>query len=132
MSEEVKQINATRPISIYLADRKIGEVKSGDYKLNSNRDAIHTDGGYSGHTAGSLLVTMNIETMVGVNTTTFGQLHALVIAGGYVRMALPVEGDVIMFTGIIKEAGLKWDHGKGSCDGNASFEGGRVQQQGAV
>ncbi len=130
MAEENKPVHIVKPISVYIDDAKVGDIKSGTYKLASNRDALYTDGGYTGHTAGSLAVSMSIETIVGVTTQSFGQLHKQVINQGYVRVALPVEGVVVMFVGVIKDIGLKWDHTKGSCDGDSSFEGGRTQQQG--
>lgn len=129
MAEEQKPVHIIKPISVYVDDDKIADVTSGSYKLNSNRDAQHTDGGYTGHTAGSLLATMDIKTIVGVTTQSFGRLHQKVLDGGYVRIVIPVEANLVSYTGVIKDLSLEWDHSKGSASGSATFEGGRVQQQ---
>ncbi len=128
--ESEKPVHIIKSISVYIDDDKIADITSGTYKLNSNRDAQHTDGGYTGHTSGSLLATMDIKTIVGVSTQSFGRLHQKVLDGGYLKVVIPVEGSLVSYVGVIKDMSLDWDHSKGSAGGGATFEGGRVQQQG--
>lgn len=130
-----KPVNIIKPLSVYVdsggGSDKQGDVSSGTYKLSSNREAQHTDGGYSGHTGGVLMVSMDIKQIVAVTTTSFGTLHAAILGGGYVRVVIPIENNLVSFVGIIKEASAEWDHTKGSATGSFTFEGGQVQQQSA-
>jgi hypothetical protein len=125
---ESKIIHIIRPISVYVNGDKQADIKSGTYKLDGNREAQYTDGGYTGHSSGAKFVTMNIKQIVGVTTSSFAIIHNYVLNDLYVVVAIPVEGQMINFTGVIKGAGLDWDHKAGTAEGNADFEGGQVLQ----
>lgn len=128
---ENKIIHIIRPLSVYVdsggGSDKQADISSGSYKLDGNREAQFTDGGYTGHSSGAKFVTMEFKQIVGVDTTSFGRLHNAVINDIYVTVAIPIEGNVINFIGVIKGAGVEWDHKQGTASGNFSFEGGQVQ-----
>lgn len=124
---ENKIIHIIRPLSVYVRGDKQADVASGSYKLDANRDAQFTDGGYTGHSAGAKFVTMEFKQIIGVTTVSFGILHRAALNDEYVTVAIPMEGDVINFVGVIKGAGADWDHKAGTAMGNFSFEGGQVQ-----
>jgi hypothetical protein len=116
-----------RPLSVYLDGDKVAEIISGSYKINTGRDAVITDGGYSGHTGGAITATISAKQLVGVTTTRFAKLYASIRSKGYVGVALPVEGSIHQVVGVIKELGATWDHAKGSADGDWTFEGGEPE-----
>lgn len=113
-----------RPISIYVSGKKAAEVTSGSYKINTGREAVTTDGGYAGHTAGNITATISAKTLVAITTTGFADLYTVIQARGYVTMALQVESKIHQLTGAITELGAEWDHSKGSAMGDWTFQGG--------
>lgn len=124
MAPPQNPIHIIRPLSVYVDGDKQGEVQSGDYKINSNDEAQITDGGYSGHSDGAIMVTMDIKTLVGVTTSGYKKVVDAMLNKRYVTIAIPVEGKAHQFVGRIKETAVNWDHKNGTTMGNVTFEGG--------
>lgn len=127
MPAEVKPIQIIRPLSVYVNGDKQADITSGIYKLDANRDAQITDGGYAGHSSGAKICSIDIKQIVGVTTTSFGILHRACLNDEYVEVAVPMESDVVNFIGVIKNVSADWDHKAGTAMGSQTFEGGQVQ-----
>lgn len=122
MADE-KPVSIIRPLSVYMDSDKIARAMSGSYKISSGRDPVITDGGYEGHTGGSLTCTAQIKSLVAVDG--FGNsLFDAIKNRKYVTISIPLDGGIHEFTGVLVDLGVTWDHAKGSCEGDINFSGG--------
>lgn len=124
---EAQTVSIIRPLSVYMDGDKLARIMSGTYKISSGRDPVITDGGYSGHTGGSLTCSVNAKSLVAVDG--FGAaLFDAIKNKKYVLLSIPVDGGIHEFTGVLVDLGVSWDHAKGSCEGDITFSGGEPQK----
>lgn len=117
-------LSIIRPFVIYYVGKKVAEIRSGSYEIDSGDEPqIGTDGllGYSDGTVITKIDTNLIVPVAGVSVTIVSDM----LLKKYVSMGMFADGKSHQMTMRILKAKYDWDSQSGHALGAFSFGGGK-------